>query len=151
MIDCDALRSQPRWWQNWKRSERTQKIQRVPQPCCLKKRARAFIVIRPPALLLMRRAVLPQGRQPYSLIATQAINSRTEKFIRFLGSVSAIDSCGRTIWIADAHHGDGKSLVVRADEKLTAFVELDFADCVPGLRLLNALYQGVIYGCRECC
>jgi hypothetical protein len=35
------------------------------------------------------------------------------------GSVSAIDSHGRTIWIADAHRDDGKRFVVRADEKLT--------------------------------
>jgi len=44
------------------------------------------------------------------------------------GSVSAIDSSGRTIWIADAHRGDGKRFVVRADEKLSASVELRFAD-----------------------
>jgi hypothetical protein len=31
---------------------------------------------------------------------------------------------GRTIWIAEAHRGDGKRLVVRADEKLTASMEL---------------------------
>ena len=30
------------------------------------------------------------------------------------GYVSAIDSSGRTIWIADAHRGDGKRFVVRA-------------------------------------
>jgi hypothetical protein len=41
------------------------------------------------------------------------------------GCVSAIDPEGRTIWIADAHRGDGKLLVVRKDEKLTAFVELE--------------------------
>jgi hypothetical protein len=46
-----------------------------------------------------------------------------------LGCVSAIDSNGRTIWIADAHRDDGKRLVVRADEKLTAFVELESAIC----------------------
>ncbi len=40
------------------------------------------------------------------------------------GYVSAVDSQGRTIWIADAHRGDGKRFVVRADEKLSAFVEL---------------------------
>jgi hypothetical protein len=34
---------------------------------------------------------------------------------------------GRTIWIADAHRGGGKRFVVRADEKLTAFVELEAA------------------------
>jgi hypothetical protein len=40
-----------------------------------------------------------------------------------LGWVSAIDSQkGRTIWIANAHHGDGKRFVVHADEKLTAFI-----------------------------
>jgi hypothetical protein len=44
-----------------------------------------------------------------------------------LGYVSAIDSSGRTIWIADAHRGDVKRFVVRADEKLTAFVELESA------------------------
>jgi hypothetical protein len=44
-----------------------------------------------------------------------------------LGYVSAIDSHGRTIWIADAHRDDGKRFVVRADEKLTAFVELESA------------------------
>jgi len=31
----------------------------------------------------------------------------------------------RTIWIADAHRDDGKRFVVRADEKLTAFLELE--------------------------
>jgi hypothetical protein len=41
------------------------------------------------------------------------------------GCVSAIESNGRTIWIADAHRGDGKRFIVRADEKLTAFVELE--------------------------
>jgi hypothetical protein len=41
-----------------------------------------------------------------------------------LGWVSAIDSEGRTIWIADAHR-DGQCFIVRADEKLSAFVELE--------------------------
>ena len=43
------------------------------------------------------------------------------------GCVSAIDSNGRTISIADAHRDDGKRFVVRADEKLTAFLELESA------------------------
>jgi hypothetical protein len=30
-------------------------------------------------------------------------------------------------WIADAHRGAGKRFLVHADEKLTAFVELDSA------------------------
>jgi hypothetical protein len=42
------------------------------------------------------------------------------------GCVATVDCEGRTIWIADAHH-DGKRFVVRADEKLTAFMELEAA------------------------
>ena len=43
------------------------------------------------------------------------------------GYVSAFDSQGRTIWIVDAHRGDGKRFVVHADEILTAFLELETA------------------------
>jgi hypothetical protein len=42
------------------------------------------------------------------------------------GWVSALDLKGRTIWIADPHR-NGKRFVARADEKLTAFVELKSA------------------------
>jgi hypothetical protein len=42
------------------------------------------------------------------------------------GYVSALDLEGRTIWIVDAH-GYGKRFIVRADEKLTAFTELETA------------------------
>jgi hypothetical protein len=42
-------------------------------------------------------------------------------------SFSAVDSRGRTIFVADAHRDDGKRFVVHADEKLTAFVELESA------------------------
>jgi hypothetical protein len=40
------------------------------------------------------------------------------------GCVSALDGNGQTIWIVDAHR-DRKRFVVRADEKLTAFLELE--------------------------
>jgi hypothetical protein len=39
--------------------------------------------------------------------------------------MSALDSEGRTIWIADAHRDEGKRFIVRADEKLIAFLELE--------------------------
>jgi hypothetical protein len=42
------------------------------------------------------------------------------------GWVSALDCEGCTIWIVDAHR-HRKRFVVRADEKLTAFVELEAA------------------------
>jgi hypothetical protein len=43
------------------------------------------------------------------------------------GWFSAVDSEGRTIWIADALRDDGQRFIVRADELLTAFVELESA------------------------
>jgi hypothetical protein len=36
-----------------------------------------------------------------------------------------VDREGRTFWIVDAHRDDGNRFVVRADEKLTAFLELE--------------------------
>jgi hypothetical protein len=45
------------------------------------------------------------------------------------GCISAIDSNGRTIWIVDTHRRNGKRFVAHADEKLTAFVELELAIC----------------------
>lgn len=41
--------------------------------------------------------------------------------------VSALDLEGRTIWSVDAHRDDGKRLIVRADEKLSAFLEPEAA------------------------
>ena len=43
-----------------------------------------------------------------------------------LGWVAALDLEGRTIWIVDAH-GYGKRFIVRADEMLPAFLELQTA------------------------
>jgi hypothetical protein len=43
-----------------------------------------------------------------------------------LGWVSAVDCEGRTMWIVDAH-GYGKRFIVRAEEILTAFLELERA------------------------
>jgi hypothetical protein len=45
------------------------------------------------------------------------------------GYVSALDCEWRTIWIVDAHRGDGKRFIVHADELLTAFLELERAVC----------------------
>jgi hypothetical protein len=36
-----------------------------------------------------------------------------------------VERKGRTIWIANAHRDDGKRFVVHADEKLTAFLEIE--------------------------
>jgi hypothetical protein len=39
---------------------------------------------------------------------------------------------GHTIVVADAHHDDGKRFVVRSDEKLTAFLELEIVTLESG-------------------
>ena len=43
------------------------------------------------------------------------------------GYVSAVDRDWRTIWIVDAHRAHGKRFVVRGDEKLSVFLELESA------------------------
>lgn len=43
------------------------------------------------------------------------------------GCVATMDREGQTIFVADAHRDDGNRFVVRADEKLTAFLELGAA------------------------
>jgi hypothetical protein len=58
-----------------------------------------------------------------------------------LGCVSAVHANGRKIWIADAQHGDGKRFVAHADEKLTAFVELEF--------VIRACREFVLTGWRD--
>ena len=55
----------------------------------------------------------------------EIIADRLSKAGWSLGWVSAVDSNGRTIWIAGAHRDDGKRFIVRADEKLTAVQELE--------------------------
>jgi len=42
-----------------------------------------------------------------------------------LGLCASPGSEGRTIWIVDAHRDDGRRFIVRADEKLTPFMELE--------------------------
>ena len=56
------------------------------------------------------------------------------------GCVSAADCRGRTIWITEAHRGEGKRYIVRAEEKLTAFLELE--SCVRN-------HQGTLEGSEQ--
>ena len=60
-----------------------------------------------------------------SQASANSVVSRPQERGWSLGCVSAIDSNGRTIWIADAHRDDGKRLLVHRIEKLTAFLELE--------------------------
>jgi hypothetical protein len=55
-----------------------------------------------------------------------------------LGWVSAVDSEGRTLWILDAHRDDGKTFVVRSDEMLSSFLELE--------RITHELAMSALFG-----
>jgi hypothetical protein len=70
------------------------------------------------------------GRKPQKRINMkywEIIADKLSKSGWSLGRVSAEGSKGQTIRIVDAHHNDGKRFVVRADEKLTEFIELESA------------------------
>ena len=53
--------------------------------------------------------------------------ARSVKLAGVGGCVAAVTREGRIIWVADAHRDDGKRFVVRADEKLTVFLEFESA------------------------
>jgi hypothetical protein len=53
--------------------------------------------------------------------------ARGEVEISSRSKLLAVDRDGRTMFVADAHRDDGKRFVVRANEKLTAFLELEAA------------------------
>ena len=55
----------------------------------------------------------------------EIIADRLSKAGWSLGWISAVDSEGRRIWIVEAHRGDGSRFMVRSDEKVSAFVELE--------------------------
>ena len=57
----------------------------------------------------------------------EIITDRLSKAGWSLGWVSAIDRNRRPIWIADAHRDEGWRFIVRAVERLTAFVKLESA------------------------
>ena len=46
------------------------------------------------------------------------------------------------IWIADDHRGDGERFLVRADERFTAFLELEVAIRARGFSLTYVSYFG---------
>ena len=66
-----------------------------------------------------------QKRQNLPVKYWEIIADKLSKAGWSLGWVSAVDSKGRTLWIVDAHRDNGKRFVVRSDEMLSAFLELE--------------------------
>ena len=54
-----------------------------------------------------------------------------------MGWVSALDDNGGTVWIIDAHLSRGNRFVVRADQILTALLEME-----SGIRICGEFHSG---------
>jgi hypothetical protein len=76
-------------------------------------------------LSLSRYAMRPMNKA-HLILLCGIIADNLSKAGWSLGWVSAVDCEGRTIWIVDAH-GYGKRFIVRAEEIVTAFLELETA------------------------
>jgi hypothetical protein len=61
-------------------------------------------------------------KKPWEIIADNLSKAGWSR-----GFVSAVDCNGRTIFVADAYRGDNQRFIVRAAEKLSAFLELESA------------------------
>jgi hypothetical protein len=83
-----------------------------------------FVFIATVHIILSLPCGARKGHNPRAVKYWEIIADNLSKAGWSWGCVSAIDSSGRTIWIADAHRGDGNRFVARADDKLTAFLEL---------------------------
>jgi hypothetical protein len=66
-------------------------------------------------------------RNPSSVKYWEIIADNLSKAGWSWGCVSGVDSDGRTIFVADAIRDNGRRFIVRAGEKLTAFLELESA------------------------
>jgi hypothetical protein len=81
-----------------------------------------------PAYIILPLACEEQKRQNAARVKYwEIIGDNLSKAGWSWGCLSAVDCDGRTIWIVDAHRDNEKRFVARADEKLTAFVELESA------------------------
>jgi hypothetical protein len=63
-------------------------------------------------------------------LRNKTFRERPLTIARLLFSTEFVRGDTQTIWIADAHRYDGQRFVVRADEKLTAFLELERGICI---------------------
>jgi hypothetical protein len=50
------------------------------------------------------------------------------------------------MWMADAHRGDGKRFIVRADEKLSVFVELESTRVLDARRFIDSAQWSPVRG-----
>jgi hypothetical protein len=81
-------------------------------------------VIAPVHIILALPCREQKGQNP-SMKYWELVADKLSKAGWSLGWVSAVDSEGRVIWIVDAHRDNGKRFVVRSDEMLSAFLELE--------------------------
>ncbi|PYK11530.1 MAG: hypothetical protein DME65_07035, partial [Verrucomicrobia bacterium] len=64
-------------------------------------------------------------RQNLPVNSCELIADKLSKLGWSLGWIRAVDSEGRTVWTVDADRDNGKRFVIRSDELLTAFREVE--------------------------
>jgi hypothetical protein len=64
---------------------------------------------------------------PFCVKSSEIIGDNLSKAVGAGAAFAAVDSNGQPMFAADAHRDDGKRFIVHADEKLSAFVELELA------------------------
>ena len=107
--------------------EDQERLRRVSQIAQQKEIEALTATVKEQAAQIQKVSAQLEASKPAPQVVEQSLERRPQQSRMKLGCVSAIDSNGRTIWIADAHRDDGKRFVVCADELLTAFVELESA------------------------
>jgi len=58
-----------------------------------------------------------------------------ENLSKACGCISSTDDEGRQFWVVAAERDEGRRFIVRADDQLTAFVELERANSEPNVSL----------------
>jgi len=74
-------------------------------------------------LKLVPNQAFYQAEPQPDLVVSFCANAARLITSRILQRMARSMRSGRTIFVADAHRDDGKRFVVRADEKMTAFVD----------------------------
>ena len=79
-----------------------------------------------------------KDQNPTAMRDWEIISDKLSKAGWTWGCVATVDREGRTLWIVDAHRDNGKRFVVRSDEMLSAFLELE--------RITHALALSALLG-----
>jgi hypothetical protein len=118
--DINTVKDQLQKAQRWQRSSPNTDQSRAPQ-------GTQYTIEERQSCAVCERRKNERTAKPIRVQSWKLIGDNLSKAGWSWSCVSAIDSNGRTIFVADAHREENRRFVVRADEKLRAFMELESA------------------------